>query len=297
MDYGIGTMSEFVRPDGYTPEKFPISQIFTELTDWVKEHKAPPVEALVHVNDVLSAHRPELHRTIDYGSTAITTAGHADIPGMEMGEIIKGNTRSARLVCVMLERKGDIQGKNLALSADVGKTGWDQLRFNAFWQLFIAITNLHDVVGNDQLAYTQFEKKLVEGLKRDNVNPEIIRGVNLPRETRLPEYIKHAQSYAKTIKSIGGAKPINRILQLIGTDVTIGGQAEAEMGRQFGVDIHHLTAVRPTTALDATASMPELQEDVRLLTQYGSKVAFHSGSTLTLEKNKVRIDRLAVVGE
>ena len=90
-----------------------------------------PVEAVLLVHDELN--RRKLNRAIDYDATALTTAGHTRIPGADTAKIMAGNIRTARLAAVMLERKGDLEGKNFALSADMGNTGWHQLEWNILW--------------------------------------------------------------------------------------------------------------------------------------------------------------------
>lgn len=265
----------------YNPQKFPIMEVFADITEEIRRNQIQPVEALVLTYDALR--KRDLHRAIDYGSTAITTAGHAYVPGLDMGQIVAANTRSARLVCAMLEQKGDIVGKDLALSADMGNTGWSQLSYNAFWQLFIPITNPKEVVGHDMLAYTRFEEMLAEGLKRYEVDTEKIAAANLAREERLPEYLKHAVSYANTIKKLPGqAVPVHRILRLLGKDITIGGEAENAIAKEFNVPRLCLAAMQPAPIEGIAQDMPVLEEDIVLLTRHGQQVAFPAQRSLTL---------------
>ncbi len=265
----------------YRSGKFPIMEVFAECTETIKSSAMQPVEALVLVTDEL--HKRNLGRVIDYGSTAITTAGHASIPGLDMAQIIMANTRSARLVCSVLEKKGDIEGRNLALSADMGDTGWSQLQFNAFWQLFIPIMNPREVVGRDMLAYSQFEQKLKGGLEHDEVNTGMIQAANLSREERLPEYIKHAKSYARTIKSMPGTtRPVDRIIRLLGKGITIGGEAESVIGKEFAIPQLCLAAMQPAPTKGIAEDVPILEEDITLLTRYGEQIVFPARKSLTL---------------
>lgn len=116
--------------DGYTPEKFPISEIFSELTSSVLENTSDPIEAYWDFEGTLI--RRGIGRALIYGSTSITSGGHARTPGADMGHIIQSNTRTARELASVLEESGALEGPELILPVDLGKTGWNQSQFMVF---------------------------------------------------------------------------------------------------------------------------------------------------------------------
>lgn len=282
----IHTMSSINVESTYTAERFPIMQVFEEQTEIIRNNGAGAVEGLVRVYDEL--HDRGLAHSIDLGSTAITTSGHAHVPGNDMKRVIEGNTRTARLVSCVLEQKGDIEGKNFALTADMGDTGWNQLYWNQFWPLFAAVTNPKELIGHDARAYGQFEDRIARQIHRHGVDTDLMIDASVTNERRAPEYDKLAEALIDSIvESPGSPRPVARIVQLIGKDQSLGMRIEGRIGEYFGVPRLTLAAVRPASIQEVAeafeGTVPQLSEDIKVLTANGAEIVVaraRSGLTL-----------------
>lgn len=272
----------------YSYEKFPIRGVFEEQTERIKSDQLTALEGLICVTDALSGRG--LNNNLDYGSGAITTGGHARIPGLDMGEIISGNTRTNRLMSVALEAKGDIEGKNLALAADVGYTGWHQLEWNVFWPLFVVAQHPLELVGKDELAFKHLEDRIETGKLKFDLDQQIMIDGSLPREIRFPEFQKLSKAIAwAVLKSPGEPSPVSRMLHLL--DATQSGGSlgvwlEGDIADTFKIPRFRAAAMRPADLLqvadELNTTLPTLSEDIRVLTAHGAELVVECGSCLTL---------------
>ena len=274
--------------DLYSHERFPIRGVFEEQTAKIKSEQLPALEGLVSVTDTLRERG--LNKNLDYGSGAITTGGHARIPGLNLGEIVAGNTRTNRLMSVALEAKGDIEGKNLALAADMGNTGWHQLEWNEFWPLFVVAQNPRELVGRDELAFRHLEDRIEEGKRRFDLDQQAMIDASMPREVRFPEFQKLSKALAwAVLKSPGDPSPVSRMLHLL--DATSSGGSlgvwlEGDIADTFKIPRFRTAAMQSARLLDVAdkyeGRLPALREDIYVLTANGAELVVEAGSCLTL---------------
>ncbi len=281
----------------YTHERFSIAGVLSELTHEVKQKGLEPFEAFVVLRQELGT--LGLRHTLAYASTSITTGGHARrmaaspandvlrITPLTIGDVIAANTRTAQLMIAQLERKGDVEAKDVILPVDLGNTGWNQTEFMKFWALVIGVTNLEDMTGHTLQGLVGLEHELEEGLARDGVDVELMSSKTASLDDRRPEYYRFVDSYARTLRGQRvQPEPVRRFIQLVDTGISLGCDAERRLANDFGVPAFKLAPMRPATIDEATADVPLLQEDLRIITAYGGEVAIASkGSSLTLVRS------------
>jgi hypothetical protein len=252
--------------EGYTPEKFPISEIFSDLTESVRQNETEPLEAYWNFENTLV--RRGLKRVLDYGSTSITSGGHARIPGADMGHIIQANTHTARELVTVLEASGAIQGNEMALPVDLGKTGWDQSQFMVFWSLVIGGPNLTGK--NAPLFFSNFDKQIETSMEEHEVDSQIMANTSLGHETRRPEYVKFAHAFANLFKH-RDIQPVRRFLSLVDPQLSLGAYTERVLATELDIDLFRVAAVKPTSVEEAV-NLPKLKEDLKVIQAHGGEV-------------------------
>lgn len=265
--------------DLYNSEDFPIAGELYEMTQRIQQQRMGPYEA--HVELMSRLDNLNLLHALDYGSTSITTGGHARISSKAMHEVVAGNTRTSRLISVMLKNKGDILPIYYMLATDLGNVGWNQAQYMMFWSLNIAATNARALAGR---SYGVFEKRIESGLREDGVDVKVMADATILREKRSEEYVKFVLSIAKTVKSGRiSPQPIHRLIGLVDTNISIGCDAERVLAKEMKVPCYRLISMKPTVITDATASIAALREDIRILTAQGAQIAVaKKGASLTI---------------
>lgn len=253
--------------EGYTPEKFPISEIFSGLTESVRENETQPIEAYWDFEGQLI--RRGLHRVLDYGSTSITSGGHARTPGADMGQIIQSNTRTARELVTVLEASGSVQGHEMALPVDLGKTGWNQSQFMVFWSLVIGGPDLRHT--NETRVFGNLERQIGESMKNHEVDDLVMADASLGNEPRRPEYTKFAEAFADLFFERGDCKPVRRFISLVDPHLSLGAYAEKVLAMELGIDLFRVAAVKPASVEEAV-KLPTLKEDLKVIQAYGGEV-------------------------
>jgi hypothetical protein len=282
----------------YAPENFPICGILGELTETVAEKGLTPVAAYTVFEHELAKHGL-VHARLDYGSTSITTGGHARVPDLrqtidleghaidkpQMGKIIEGNTRTAREIIRLLESVGDVQAKDVVLSPDLGNTGWDQVEYMVFWSLINLGPNTDELASGPQ-GFSTFEESIHRRLALSGVDTDLMGDTSADREVRRPEFRRFARAFARipTLIDINWQN-IHRSLSLVDTHISLGSDSESVLAEAAGIPRLQVVATAPTTVDKAVADHPILGEDLRVIQAHGGEVVVAAaGSTLRLER-------------
>lgn len=269
---------------GYTPEKFPVSEILSELTESIRENETQPIEAYWDFEGQLI--RRGLHRVLDYASTSITSGGHARyIPGADMGRIIEFNTRTARELVTVLDESGALQGKELILPVDLGKTGWNQSQFMVFWSLVIGGPDLRSK--HSAWNFRNMDQRLMETMKEHEVDDLTMADTSLDHEQRRPEYKKFAEAIADMLFERGDHQPVKRFISLVDPQLSLGAYSERVLAEELGIDLFRVAAVKPAT-IDEAVEQKTLREDLKVIQAKGGEVVVaQKNSTLTLVRDPV----------
>lgn len=276
--------------EGYTPEKFPISEIFSELTESIRENETQPIEAYWDFENTLV--RRGLQRVLDYGSTSITSGGHARIiPDADMGHIIQSNTHTARELVTVLEASGAIQGDEMALPVDLGKTGWNQSQFMVFWSLVIGGPDLRHAKGTR--VFANLENQISERMKEHEVDDLVMADVSLGHDVRRPEYKKFAEAFAHLFFERDDCKPVRRFISLVDPQLSLGAYAERVLAWEMDIDLFRVAAVKPAS-IEEAVKLPKLKEDLKIIQAHGGEVVVaQKDSMLTLVRDPALASALA----
>lgn len=270
----------------YNREVFPIAGILEDLTGTVQEQGLVPLQAYEIFEHELVAHGLG-RRILDYGSTSITTGGHARIPGRHMGEVIAANTQTAREMVALLHAGGAIEANEMLLSVDLGKTGWNQAQFMSYWLLSIAGPDTR-VLANRPGGFSSFERAIERSMRERGANLDVMTSSKLDRDVRRLEYRRFTSAYVAALRGDGVyCRPVRRVVSLVDPDISLGCEAESAFAQELGISRMRVTPVKPAT-IEEAVQIPTLREDLHIIQAYGGKVCVAAaGSMLTLQREHV----------
>jgi len=273
----------------YNREIFPVAGILEDLTRTVQEQGLAPLQAYEVFERELVAHGLG-RRILDYGSTSITTGGHARIPGRHMGEVIAANTKTAREIVALLHAGGSIEANEMLLSVDLGKTGWGQAGFMSYWLLSIAGPDVR-ALANRPGGFTDFERIIERSIQEHEVDLGIMGSGKLDRDVRRPEYQKFTAAHVSALRRSGvDCRPVRRLISLVDPDISLGCEAESTFARDLGIPKMRVTPVKPAS-IDEAVPIPMLREDLHVIQAYGGRVCVAAaGSMLTLQREPEYVD-------
>jgi hypothetical protein len=271
---------------GYTTEDFPYAPILGELTDVVRENSWSPVEAYLRFLDMRD--KADLSPYFDYGSTAISTAGHArnaETKGLSMSQIIAANTDTARQLAGLMHKQGTLEGPELVLPVDLGNTGWTQSQFMEYWGLTIPGPDLREL-RKVEGAFGRFERNMDLSLARHGVDLTIMNNSRLERNERRQHYVGFISAFAEIVEETDVVKnPARRFIKFVDTAVSLGTSAEDQLAREMDINRYEVAAVKPAT-LDEAVPMSTLREDMRVIMALGGSVLVApKGAMLTLVRD------------
>lgn len=274
----------------YTPENYPIAGIFEDLTADITARQMDPLEAVMMFDDNLVL-RNLGRRILDYGSTSITTGGHARLPDKKIGEVITANTRTARQIVQVLEAAGAVEAHDIMLSVDLGKTGWDQTQYMSFWLLSNAGPDISEVAR--RFGLSAFKNTIRDKLHEHEVDLELMGNMTLDREIRRTEYAKFAFAYAEVVKYLDRSniplQPVRRLLSLVDPNISIGCYAERVFAQAISIPRFRVTPVRPMAVEETSEAvgLPTLQHDLGIIQAYGAEICVaRAGATLVLQRDE-----------
>jgi hypothetical protein len=267
--------------DAYTRDRFPYAGILQDLTDTTIENQMGPVQAYATFLDLRDQRVRDPHYM--YGSSAITTGGHAHYMD-NAREIVQANTRTAQRIATLLDYQGAILGRRLRLSVDLGYTGWTQDQYMTHWCLQIAGLDVREFAKQDMQGLSNFEATIGHTVGEFGTDLEVMNNSKLDRETRSREYARHILAMAHVVKHADvSSLPAYGIVQMVDGKHSLGTFFEKEYGDEIGVPVSQVAAVKPATIADAVpAGFQRLREDLEVITAHGGEVIAERGSILTL---------------
>jgi hypothetical protein len=274
----IRYMSELLAE--YTVDRFPYFDILDNLTEEVKADELEPVDAYIRFLDARDEHG--LRPYFDYGSTSITTGGHALVPDKPMSEIIAANTNTAREMVALMTKQGGLIGKEVLLPVDLGYTGWTQSDFMTFWSLVISGPELRSLNADIQ-GVAGFERQLRSNLYEAGVDRGRMDDSRLSREERRPEYARFVNGYAAALMdSRVDCLPAHSLISLVDPDISLGCWAEKRLAEQLDIPTQRVAPVK-VASIDEAVTVPTLREDMKIITALGGTVCVAPrGSMLVL---------------
>lgn len=287
-----------VAVEGYTRETYPVGGVLHDLTDTISRQGYDAFDGFFAFHQEL-ARRKTVPWVYDYATISLTTGGHyyvktkkiidgieTEVP-LDPKQVVQANTRTNRRVAVHLAAKGDIEPGELILPADLGYIShYSQLDYMLFWGCTIAVTNPQDMLHGPKPA-DAFRQTVRAGLRKYGVDESAIRNTSLPRQERAVQFMRFGRAMART--ALQGfeqnPRPVRRLLSFTRQGVSLGSDAERTEARVLGIPEFGLTAMQPVDPVTATAGSPALQEDVRILRQYGEDICLApKGASLTLQR-------------
>ena len=256
--------------------EFSYRPLLQELTAVVNDRGFDPYEAYGWLYEKQAA----LYLTPQtYLSSSITSGGHARDETLEMKEVISRNTESARILAEQLATDGQIQPESAVEPVFVGKTHWNQAEFMEFWL---------SVIGGYQLT-PGFIARDVDNLRSTTHEAfrakELDVGLMISKEsavTRAPEYFKMSNAFADLITAGMDATPMDTVVRMIDTDMSLGAQTERAFARHIGTKVMKISVVRPAQPQDLEQVNSVLAEDTARLIRFGATVFDTSNNNVRL---------------
>lgn len=274
--YIIWLMSEVNLPH-YDRARFPYAGILQDLTEQIRTAGYEPFEAY---EKFLNARDNEkLRPYFDYASTSITTGGHARREDLDMRTVIAKNTKTARDILNLLDAQGTLLGREVVLPVDLGKVGWGQSDFMAYWGLTLAGPDLRKLP-NVQRIHADSEFNIF--MRREGVDIDLMNS-NMSRDERRPEYMKFVRALAEFVGKLETTSmPAHRLISLVDTSISLGCEAEKELAKTLKIPTQQIVPVKPAL-VDEAVPVPTVREDLKIITALGGTVCVAAkGSMLTL---------------
>ncbi len=204
-----------------------------------------------------------------YCSTSITSGGHARDESLEMRDVIERNTESARLLSEQLAHDRQIEPAAAIEPVFVGKTHWNQPEFMEFWLSVIGgYTFTTGFVSRDVNNLRASAKSAFQSHELD----VDLMSSKASAEVRAVEYFKMSNAFANLITSGTPAKPIDIVIRMIDTELSLGAQTERAFARQIGSRVMNIAVVKPAQPEDLFAVNRVLAEDTARLIRFGATV-------------------------
>ncbi len=245
---------------------FSYRPILQELTEVVISDGLDPYEAYqwLYESQQKLGLQPE-----SYLSTSITSGGHARDEGLEMKEIIARNCESARLLAEQLYIDKQIEATTAIEPAFVGKTHWNQAEFMEFWLTVIGGYQFNKrYVARD---VSKLRENAREMFSRNEIDIDKMTSKE-SAESRALEYFKMSSAFAELIKQGADAQPIQKLVRMIDTDMSLGAQTERAFARQIGVKVMNISIVKPAQPEDLGIVNHVLARDTARLIQFGATI-------------------------
>lgn len=204
-----------------------------------------------------------------YGSTSITSGGHARDSSLNMTDIVVKNTRSAYDLCDELFQNGQLVPEQTIEAVAVGKIPhWNQSDYMEFW---LSVMGRPEMRGHG-VAHTmdQLREAFDEAKKRDDIlDMSAYNNGGLVADMRASHYMRHADLFVDTLRVNANFSPITRLVRLIDTDQSLGAQTENYFAKVMGVRVMNVAIARIGDAV-----LPENYRNTQLERDTSSIVAF-----------------------
>lgn len=255
---------------------FTYRPILQELTAEVNAQGLDPFEAYqwLQRRQVSDGLRPET-----YCSSSITSGGHARDESLQMQQVIERNTRSAALLAEQLATDGQLNPTTAIEPVFVGKTHWDQAEFMEFW--LSVIGGYSFTPGFLARDVDNLRSKVYEAYSRAELDRNLMTS-RAEAEVRAAEYFKMSSVFAGLITDGTEAQPMDSLIRMIDTQMSLGSQTERAFARQIGVKVMNICVVRPAGAKDLESVNRTLAVDAARLINFGATI-------FDLANNRVRL--------
>ena len=245
---------------------FPYRPLLEQLTAAVTDNRLDPYEGYAWLWEQQSSQglAPEV-----YCSTSITSGGHARDESLRIGEVIKRNTDSAQLLADQLAIDRQIDPSATIEPVFVGKTHWDQAQYMEFWL---------SVIGGFELT-PGFIARDVDSLRRSASGAFAAAELDMdlmvskaPATDRASEYFRMSTAFAELIRQGMSARPMDTVVRMIDTELSLGAQTERVFARQIGSKVMNICAIKPATTADLASVNRTLADDSARLISFGATV-------------------------
>ena len=245
---------------------FSYRPLLQELTQTINNDGLDPYEAYRWLYEQQSASNLNPQT---YLSSSITSGGHARDDSLGIKETIIRNTESARLLAEQLAVDGQIRAEVAIEPVFVGKTHWNQAQFMEFWL---------SVIGGYQFT-PGFVARDVDNLRTlaqqsfraADLDIELMTS-NESAERRAAEYFKMSSAFAGLITDGMEAKPIDVVVRMIDTDMSLGSQTERAFARQIGSKVMNICVVQPAEPRELDKVNHTLAADTARLIRFGATI-------------------------
>jgi hypothetical protein len=257
--------------------EFLFRPLLEELTAVTNERGYDPYEAYAWLYE--KAQENNLQGKT-YASTSITSGGHARDNSLEMREIIKRNTKSARLLAEQLVVDRQIEASSTIEPVFIGKTHWTQSQYMEFWLSVIAGARLTPGSITQNL-------KLMRKLHREAYQRA---EVDIDRMNAHASALERAEEYFKMAAATAGiymegkldSRPMERVVRMIDTDQSLGAQAERVFARKLRINVMNISVIRSASPLELATVNHRLAKDTERLIQFGAAI-------FDTQQNQVRL--------
>jgi hypothetical protein len=288
----------------YSPEAFPYAGILEELSEEIRQVGMMPAEGYARFLDMRDAH-PGIPNPayLNYGSTAMTTGGHARVlkadaetllkpeisallrPDVSittgghsraaipanMGEVVAANTHTARQLAMVLRSQGVIRGNRFLLPVDLEDVGYLQSEYLTYWGFTITGPDLRKLPKGVQ-ALNTFEKDMAKSMREHGVALEIMNNSSLSRDERRPQYANFIGGLIATLEAYNMLPylPINELDSLVDAGISLGSDTEKVLAGKRGIPTKHVAAVQLAPSYDEVVP-DSLRHDLHVIDAFGGR--------------------------
>ena len=242
----------------------PIRQMLTKLTFEANESHIDPFEAYA-----LLMHRVGVAglRADVYCSSSITSGGHARVPDLDIGSVIRRNTDTALDMVDELVRVGQLDPRSSVEAVALGKIRhWTQ---SDYMELWLSVMSGIEATGAGAAARVDGFRRTFHD-RRDNhdtLDMAMYNNSAVSPAERATHYFTHAQTFYDLTSEVDHS-PVAKLVRLVDPDQSLGAQTENVFARLQGTPVYNV-AVAETGIRPNADHMPD-----RLVRDHDTIVAF-----------------------
>lgn len=246
--------------------EFSYRPLLQELTEVVNAEGLDPYEAYcwLYEEQIDLGLTPET-----YLSSSITSGGHARDDSLQIHEVIARNTESARLLADQLAVDGQIRPAAAIEPVFVGKTHWNQAEFMEFW--LSVIGGFEFTPGYIARDVDRLRAAAHQSFQASELDIDLMLS-KASSENKAPEYLKMSSAFARLIKNGTQATPVQAVIRMIDTEMSLGAQTERAFARQIGTKVMNICVVQTARPEGLYSVNHALARDTEQLIKIGAVV-------------------------
>lgn len=259
-------------------EETPYRTILLELTDAANSAELDPYEAHVELRQHMGLRGLQLDA---YGSSSITSGGHARNNDLQFSDVIARNTDTALDMCDELYKSKQLDPMSTIEAVTLGKVRhWSQSDYMTFWLATMAGLRWsgHGIAREIDDFRLKFDQLCAEN---EDLDMGVYNDSTLEAKQRVSHYFEHANVFARSVQG-SETEPVKKIAQLVDPDTSLGAQTERVFAKLIGAQVFRVALAR--TGLTPTSDFVKQ----RLVADSSSIVVF-GGTVFDARQRKIAV--------